>query len=467
MYQSVISIDVIDHDKILNTNELSQSTVTVVTSESSSNSNNNYLAVDCNLESYSSLSSSSSSSSCSSAAEQPVSSNTTSSADMSNLNIQLLTPNKSSSSSKINGPSSLFKNKIINSLKRRNSLHLSNECLSSDEGYVGSYSDINKIPVISNNSTNLVDQQQIELINLLMNHLGQYLNEQEKLNLINYLVNHKFDLNNNDSIINQTNLLDFEEDTNFNSLDYDYNLCETNCINYNEDDSSHKIEIPALFDVKNDPEIDQINHIFFDYDYFDISNRLNFNHNFHELNYNLSESINDPYCCYFCDFYDEDYNQQYHIPNVWEQSSYQTNIECLFRMSNYELRQLCWEMNEKRLEKDRQMELELMNRESWRLQLRKLTNMKQFQLELNYEDDIDMDAYLNEIDMNLDYLQYDSIYLETSGDTLNDCVDQLLKFQNNKMAFNLRKYHIELEKSNTIKRIFENFDKPIEVKYGS
>ena len=144
MYQSVISIDVIDHDKILNTNELSQSTATVVTSESSSNSNNNYLAVDCNLESYSSLSSSSSSSSCSSAAEQPVSSNTTSNADMSNLNIQLLTPNKSSSSSKINGTSSLFKNKIINSLKRRNSLHLSNECLSSDEGYVGSYSDINK-----------------------------------------------------------------------------------------------------------------------------------------------------------------------------------------------------------------------------------------------------------------------------------------------------------------------------------
>ena len=92
-----------------------------------------------------------------------------------------------------------------------------------------------------------------------------------------------------------------------------------------------------------------------------------------------------------------------------------------------------------RAEQERLDELEMQSRD-WRRLLEKRARLAKHKHELSEEDQVDVSAYLNEIEMNLDYFQSSS----SSTDT-DLFIDTLLRFSTNKMAFNLRNYHRSIE----------------------
>ncbi len=112
-----------------------------------------------------------------------------------------------------------------------------------------------------------------------------------------------------------------------------------------------------------------------------------------------------------------------------------------------------------RAERERLEEIE-MRTLNWRRLLEQRARIEQYQRELSQEDHIDCNAYLNEIEMNLDHFQsYDFSALSSQSDE-DILIDTLLRFRTNRMAFNLRNYHrsIELdrERRRLVKEDLEN-----------
>ena len=103
-----------------------------------------------------------------------------------------------------------------------------------------------------------------------------------------------------------------------------------------------------------------------------------------------------------------------------------------------EIEQLCKKTLNERMDADKKDETDMAS-SNWRQVVEKRQICAAKQGELFFEDQCDLNAYLKEIDMNLDYSQLDQIYLDSSN--ANTDLDQCLKFSHNKMAFNLRKYH--------------------------
>jgi len=105
-----------------------------------------------------------------------------------------------------------------------------------------------------------------------------------------------------------------------------------------------------------------------------------------------------------------------------------------------------------RTERERLEEIELRTL-NWRRLLEQRSKIEQARLELNQEDQIDCNAYLNEIEMNLDHFQ--SYDLEASDPAEDILIDTLLKFRTNRMAFNLRNYHRSLELEKERRRLIQ------------
>lgn len=372
---------------------------------------NNCLAVDCNLASLSmscclsssSSTSSLSSSSSSSSSKKSLTTNTnpcttnqsdltiitTSSTNPTSLLVNStintnLTP-KQQNTQLINRKLQLISN---NQTKRKQSkssssiipyltsskkyLSSSNDCLSSDEGYVGSYSDT------SLNKLNNKDENELTSLN------------------------------------NQSSLTD-----NNNS-----NLIVLNIFNTKQDNDDDELTMSTQ-SISN--ELDN------ELDYLVLtSTRL--------LNIDLYESLNSAKTCLEC------FNNELSTKCS----------KCCF--DDDDLAQLVTQLSLKRVEKERELELE-MRSINWRHLLDQQSRLNRMQKEFNDEDLIDLMAYLNEIEMNLDYFQADST---PSNDLF---IDDLLRFKTNRMAFNLRQYHSELEQHRIQKQQkqmlitrFANFD---------
>lgn len=103
-----------------------------------------------------------------------------------------------------------------------------------------------------------------------------------------------------------------------------------------------------------------------------------------------------------------------------------------------EIEQLFKQILDERLDAQKKDETDMASH-NWRRVVEKRQMSAAIQCELTFEDQCDLNAYLNEIDMNLDYSRLDQVYLNSSN--LNNDLDQCLKFSHNKMAFNLRQYH--------------------------
>ena len=115
--------------------------------------------------------------------------------------------------------------------------------------------------------------------------------------------------------------------------------------------------------------------------------------------------------------------------------------KCLFSIDQLEADDLLTKLNSIRLEREKQDELEMYTR-NWRFILERKQSDEAKQREFSAEDNVDLDAYLNEIDMNFEYYHRDELKSEL------DFVDDLkLRFRNNKLAFNLRAYHNCLARS--------------------
>ena len=97
------------------------------------------------------------------------------------------------------------------------------------------------------------------------------------------------------------------------------------------------------------------------------------------------------------------------------------------------------EINRLKAEQERMDEQDMMTCK-WRFILERKRRLELRRRELCREDEIDAQAYLNEIEMNLDYFMHEDLENEREED-YNFAIDQMLKFRTNTMAFNLRNYH--------------------------
>lgn len=235
----------------------------------------------------------------------------------------------------------------------------SSECLSSDEGYVGSYSDTS------------VQQQQQQISNDQI-HFFQYL----------LSINHQFNNNNNNDQIE--------------------------LIKPDSSQVEFEFKIPDLFTQK--PELDDISLKFF--------------------NLISENSQNEDFLSTF----------DWLIPTDCGPSSPPClciDSTCSFKLNTLdELERLNAAIAIDKREEDAQDEIELSNRLKWRGVVEKRKCREKKLKEFDEEDEVDLNAYLNEIEMNLDYIQFDHDYDKISID-----LDQMLTFRSNKMAFNLRMYH--------------------------
>lgn len=104
-------------------------------------------------------------------------------------------------------------------------------------------------------------------------------------------------------------------------------------------------------------------------------------------------------------------------------------------------------INEQRVQRVEREKLEdaEMRSYNWRRLLDQRCRMEQFQRELSMEDHIDSNAYLNEIEMNVDHFQSAEDMLASMDQEEDMFIDTLLKFRTNRMAFNLRNYHRTIE----------------------
>lgn len=137
---------------------------------------------------------------------------------------------------------------------------------------------------------------------------------------------------------------------------------------------------------------------------------------------------------------------------------------CLFKMKSLdELDVLMRDLEKERSERTLIEEAEM--KRNWRYLLQKQSANALRRAEYERDDEIDLNAYLNEIEMNVDYSQYDCVYQYwfnnfdkcdqqlnmEMNQNLTTVEDQLLKFRNNRQAFNLRNYHMWLEEQQRFK----------------
>lgn len=139
--------------------------------------------------------------------------------------------------------------------------------------------------------------------------------------------------------------------------------------------------------------------------------------------------------------YDNDGNTKFDVFNLLstsEKNFSQHNYEELENLKlKKEIADIMDEQIRQRDEKQRLEELEMQSL-NWRKMLDQRARLEKCKREISNEDHVDLIAYLNEIEMNLDHFQYGQ---EISNDTEDVLIDTLLKFRTNQMAFNLRDHH--------------------------
>ena len=130
----------------------------------------------------------------------------------------------------------------------------------------------------------------------------------------------------------------------------------------------------------------------------------------------------------------------------------------LFDFTHDDLQEILDQLDRKRQDEESEEELEM--RSNWRKYLEKKSRQKRFRDELDLEDDVDAFAYLNEIEMNMDYFQSElqELYAINASfwDSGSMCMDTMLTFKSNRDAFNLRSYHNEIELQRQLQTAFEN-----------
>ena len=132
--------------------------------------------------------------------------------------------------------------------------------------------------------------------------------------------------------------------------------------------------------------------------------------------------------------------------NVDEYTELAFNAEWLDSWKNMDLskkeklRLLQIELNRLKCEQDEMEAVEMMT-DKWRFILEKRRRLEIIRGEYEREDRIDADAYLNEIEMNMDYFTLDVASNDEREADFNFSMDQMLRFKTNRMAFNLRHYH--------------------------
>lgn len=368
----------------------------------------NCLAIDClNLESYSSLSSSSSTSS---------STTSLSSSNNKNTHPDDLNTKQKDDTMPLEMTSKLFiKNKKLNSLinshrhskntQIRKSKFASAECSSCDEGYVGSYTDtsntLTKIkPIAVNLESDIVE---IKDSNLQQN-LNKLLSPNDQLELLKFLLQHTFNI---PLEYSEPSLSNFDETTSSKS--------------YESEDPS--FFIPTIYDssielqfdnLLQNPNLNQLPSYYATE--FDIADKLQ-----------LSDTMETPENVELTTL--EDFNSEW----TWDHLDLSKNEKLLLIQE---------EINRLKYEQDKMDELDMMTHK-WRFILERKRRLELIKTELSQEDSIDAQAYLNEIEMNIDYYTHDPSSTSSLLE-VDFAVDQMLKFKTNKMAFNLRDYHRNL-----------------------
>jgi hypothetical protein len=196
--------------------------------------------------------------------------------------------------------------------------------------------------------------------------------------------------------------------------------------------SNVKIEIPNLFgpDKENEPLAGrQDDSVFFkihDEDKFDIAYNLGLNEwatntALRSLEGNNRAGIeSSEYCCCHMD----------------------SECVCIrFKVNQVETKQLVFELFNRQVELE-QLEMFEMYGNNWRAILDEKRAKENKDRQLAHEDRVDLNAYLNEIQMNVDYYQTDTDVC----DDLSVSVDTLLRFRTNEMAFNLLLNHNVIER---------------------
>jgi hypothetical protein len=306
----------------------------------------------------------------------------------------------------------LLKNKKLNSLINghrharntpiRKSKFASAECSSCDEGYVGSYTDTTTTtnilaaakPVTS--AENLAQNGQLNL----QQNLNKLLSPSDQLELLKFLLQH-------------TLHVPLEAATAAAAAGDTHESCEF-FIPPIYDDSREKLEFDTLL---QNPNCHQLPAYYASQ--FDIFDKLHLSEDKllmpppppppqHEFNSNLTDEW------------------------TWDHLDLSKRERLLLIQS---------EINGLRAAQDKMDEIDLMSANKWRFILERRRRLEQIKSELSHEDTIDAQAYLNEIEMNIDYYTHDH---DLAASQVDFGVDQMLTFKTNKMAFNLRDYHRNL-----------------------
>jgi hypothetical protein len=418
---------------------------------------NDCLAIDCNLESYSSLSSSSSTSSSTTSLS---SSNKNANEDdldktcsktnfsIANTVVELVTHNDNDKNngnkfdSETSSSKFLVKNKKLNSLihgtrrntqqknKNKNLKFASVESLSCDEGYVGSYSDTtNSLTTQPPPSVNTHESN--DKAALSHNNLNRLLSPHDQLELLKFLLEHTFDV--------------ILEDQASSALD-------------SREEKQEEGVPPPLDDVKTNKE----ENTFLIPPIYTSSNT---NSNVPEF-----EHLLNPLKCTDSNYQSELFDIGGDAPPVGEiqqqakcnsmqnicsnefSSSFENDYSWTFINTDLskceKLRVIQEEINRLKDEQERMDEEEMMT-SKWRFILERKRRLELRKNELLREDEIDAQAYLNEIEMNLDYFTHEG--LVSDMEDINFSMDQMLRFKTNTMAFNLRNYHKHVSDQQVIK----------------
>ncbi len=407
---------------------------------------NDCLAIDCNLESYSSLSSSSSTSSSTTSlsssnknANEDDLDKTCSKTNFSEANtVELETQNdndqKNGNKFEPEAYCSKFvvKNKKINSLihgtrrntqqknKNKNLKFASVESLSCDEGYVGSYTD----------TTNSLTTQPPPIVNthesndkaaLLHNNLNRLLSPHDQLELLKFLLEHTFDV--------------ILEDQGSSALEPKEEGAPLDEVKTNKEENTFLI--PPIYASSNtNSNVPEFEHLlnplnspnsYYQSELFDIVSDAPPSGEMQQQQQQQQQakcnSMQSMCSNEFSSSFDNDYS--------W------TLINTDLSKSE-KLRVIQEEINRLKDEQERMDEEEMMT-SKWRFILERKRRLELRKNELLREDEIDAQAYLNEIEMNLDYFTHED--LVSDMEDINFSMDQMLRFKTNTMAFNLRNYH--------------------------
>lgn len=402
-----------------------------------SNQLDDCLAIDCNLESYSSLSSSSSTSSSttslSSSNKNEKDKFTTEETNNNNSNVYHTKPDLDTH--KYDTSNIEIKNKKLNSLihgnkkntqrsKNKNLKFASVESLSCDEGYVGSYSDTTtslnmRPPKVDSAAASATDTNKTTM---LQNNLNRLLCPQDQLELLKFLLDHTFNVILEDQSPQSTDTGSSSEYLHANNeLDSKANQKEEN-----------SFFIPPIYSSSslsnnnsNECEFENL-----------LNTNLNCSNPYYQTEFDIVDNLQ----------FGEQSNIKFNsMSNVTCETEWCSNFDDYSWTSintdltkAEKLKMIQEEINRLKDEQER-MDQEEMMTDKWRFILEKKRRLELRKNELEIEDKIDAQAYLNEIEMNLDYFTHED--LVSNVEDYNFSIDQMLRFKENTMAFNLRSYH--------------------------